>query len=266
MKIALGQMEVIQADFGANLERAEEFVARAKDAGADMLVLPEMFACGFFYKKNLQFCIDRPDEIRARLSRAAEKNGLWICASAPHLESGKAIPYNRCWLFDSSGGVAASYDKIHLFSPFNEDRHTARGLEVKTADTKFGKIGLAVCYDLRFPKMFADMAAAGAKLVIVCAAWPHPRLDHWQTLVKARAVENQIFIAAVNQCGRENFGGKTADYFGASQVVDPWGRVIADAGTDVRNSLAVAEIDAALVEETRAKMPSIKDRVAGIDY
>lgn len=266
MKIALGQMEVIQADFDANLRRAEEFAARAKAAGADMLVLPEMFACGFFYKKNLQFCIDRPDEIRKRLSRAAGKNGLWICASAPHLEAGNTIPYNRCWLFDGCGNVSAAYDKIHLFSPFNEDKHTARGSGIKIADTKFGKIGLAVCYDLRFPKMFADMAEDDAKLAIVCAAWPHPRLDHWQTLVKARAVENQIFIAAVNQCGRENFGGKTAEYFGASQVVDPWGRVVADAGVDVRNSLAVAEIDAALVGETRAKMPSLKDRVAGIDF
>ena len=260
MKIAMAQMAVAQADFAANLAKAKLFAARAKGDGADMLVLPEMFACGFNYKKNAEYLAQHQDEMLAEIKNAAKDNGIFLCGSLPFLEQNQSAPANRMLLITPSGEIAAHYDKAHLFSLFRENIHSRAGNEIVVADTPFGKIGLAVCYDLRFPEMFVQMAKRGAKLVIISAAWPYPRLEHWRVLVKARAIENQLFVAAVNQGGTENFAGKTLRYFGDSQTIDPWGETVASCGTDAPDALAFAEIDFAQVEEVRARIPAFKDR------
>lgn len=260
MKIAMAQMAVAQADFTANLAKAKLFAERAKNGGADMLVLPEMFACGFNYKKNAEYLAHHQDEMVAEIKDAAKDNGIFLCGALPFAEQSQAAPANRMFLVAPSGEIAAHYDKAHLFSLFRENIHSRAGNEIVVADTPFGKIGLAVCYDLRFPEMFVQMAKRGARLVVVSAAWPYPRLEHWRVLVKARAIENQLFVAAVNQGGTENFAGKTLNYFGDSQTVDPWGETVASCGTDAPDALAFAEIDFAQVDEVRARIPAFKDR------
>ena len=158
------------------------------------------------------------------------------------------------------GAEIAHYDKIHLFGMFREDRHVGAGREVVAAGTPFGKIGFAVCYDLRFPELFIRLARAGAKLAVICAAFPHPRSEHWRVLCRARAIENQFFVAAVNQCGEESLPGGTAKYCGLSAVFDPWGEIVAECPPDAE-SLAFADIDLSEADEIRAKMPVLSDRV-----
>lgn len=264
MKLAIVQMSVKQSDFEFNFEKADAFAARAKREGADMVVFPEMFVCGFSYKKNLEYVLGNPGQPQGRLSQIAERNKIWLCGSAPYLE-GAQLPTNRLWLFDQSGCARASYDKMHLFSLFRENLYCNPGREICVAETPFGKIGLSICYDLRFPKMFSDMADAGAGIIILVGAWPYPRLDHWQTLSRARAVENQVFFVCVNQCGTENFGQKAVKYFGDSEVIGPWGEVLADCQIDRPDSISFCDIDFSLIEEARAKLPSYKDKIPGLD-
>ncbi len=260
MKIALAQMSVAQSAFDENLEKADTFASKAKSLGADLVLLPEMFLCGFNYKKNLQYIKANQSQMLDKLSSIAKKHKIYLCGTTPFLGENAEKPFNRFWIFDDNGAPIATYDKLHLFSIFKEDNYCSFGENIVVAQTKFGKIGLAVCYDLRFGELFAKMAKLGAEIILVSAAWPHPRLEHWNILVKARALENQLFVAAVNQCGIENFGINKIEYFGASQVIAPSGKTLTECKIGENDAIAIAEIDLKLIAEERAKIPVISDR------
>ncbi len=136
----------------------------------------------------------------------------------------------------------------------------ASGEKLVMTETPWAKIGLSICYDLRFPEMFRTYALKGAEMVILPAGFPHPRLDHWRTLLKARAIENQMFMVAVNQVGDEVLGGRfgTLSYFGHSCVIDPWGGFVAEAGE--QEMLLTVTIDLAKVSEVRNLMKIFRDR------
>ena len=159
----------------------------------------------------------------------------------------------------ADGNDIARYDKIHLFGVFRENKYVKAGGEIVVADSPFGKIGLAVCYDIRFPDIFVRMAKLGAKMIILSAAFPHPRSEHWRILSRARAIENQCFFVAVNRGGTENFGERQIKYFGMSAAIDPWGGVIAECPQDAE-SLAFADINPDEVDNIRAQIPSFADR------
>ncbi len=260
MKIALVQMAVEQGNFDANLEKAQRLAARAKSGGAQLAVFPEMFVCGFNYRINAQYLEQKQTELVEGVRQIAQKNDIFVCGSIPYAESGNTKPFNRILFVDNLGEIRATYDKLHLFSLFKEDKYSRRGETSTVADTALGRIGFAVCYDLRFPELFSKMARQNAQLVILPAAWPKPRDEHWNTLVRARAIENQYFVAAVNQGGVENFGDKKAEYFGMSQLVDPWGEVLALCPKDSPDTIAFADVDYSRIDDARAKIPSSKDR------
>lgn len=260
MKVAIVQMSVKQADFAANLAKARALAERAKSGGADIAVFPEMFVCGFNYKANADFLAANPGAIMGGLSSIASDCGLWLCGTVPCPEADPARPSNRLALLDSQGKTRAAYDKIHLFSLFNENIHSSAGSRVEIAETPWGKLSFAICYDVRFPEMFAAMALAGAQCVILPAAWPHPRSEHWLTLARARAIENQMFVVAVNQCGSENFGSKQMKYCGLSRVFNPLGETLAECPADAPDAIAFAELDLPSCADARAKMPSLRDR------
>lgn len=260
MRIALAQISVKQSEFEVNLQKANVFAQQAKEGDADLVLFPEMFVCGFNYRKNLEFVNSDNQRISNELSAIAKKHKIWLAGSIPFIEKKQSKPYNRFLLIDDRGNEVAHYDKIHLFSLFKEDKYSAFGDRVCVVETPFGKIGFAICYDLRFEELFQALTDAGAKIVLLSAAWPYPRLEHWEILVKARAIENQVFVAATNQCGTENFSFNKVEYFGASQVVDPWGKVIAECGIDKPDSLAIADIDLIAVDDARVKIPVAKDR------
>jgi predicted amidohydrolase len=163
-------------------------------------------------------------------------------------------PTNTSILFDPQGQQAGLYRKIHLFGVMNEDEHLAPGQHLTTVETSWGQSGLAICYDLRFAEMFRTYALNGVNMVYLPAEWPHPRLAHWQTLLRARAIENQMFMVGVNRVGHDG----TYSFFGHSAIIDPWGNAVVEGGeTEV---LLTATIETDLVAEVRQKIPVFKDR------
>ncbi len=255
-------MGVKQGDFEANLKRADELASEAKKHGADIAVFPEMFLCGFDYKRNLEFLKTRGDAAEKGLRAVAEKNRIALCGSLPHLENGEEKPRNRMLFIGNDGTVLTHYDKTHLFKVFNEDRYVKAGDEVAVCDTPFGRAGFAICYDIRFPDLFVKMAKLGAKFVIISAAFPHPRMGHWRVLSKARAIENQYFVIAVNRGGEEDFGKPEGGvkYFGRSAAIDPWGEIIAECPENEADAISYADINLEEVDDIREKIPAFSDR------
>lgn len=260
MKIALAQMGVAQGDFEKNLQKTRELASRAKSNDADLAVFPEMFLSGFNYRKNLEFLKNRGDFLAREVSKIAEETGIAICGSLPYLEESEDRPRNRMIFASSKGEILAHYDKTHLFRIFNEEKYVKKGDKISVCDTPFGRAGFAICYDLRFPELFIKLAKLGAKFVIISAAFPHPRMGHWRVLCRARAIENQCFVIAVNQGGSERFGENTVKYFGRSAAIDPWGEVLAECSEDGVDELAYAEINLDEADDIRAKIPAWDDR------
>lgn len=259
MKIALAQTAVIRGEFEKNLDRAAATAKEAAAQSAELVVFPEMFVSGFDYKKNAEFLEKHPCEIEERLSDIAAVNSVAVAGSFPHIEPGWRAPSNRLAFYAPDGRELAHYDKIHLFGVFHEDRFVTPGKSAVVNNSPFGKVGFAVCYDIRFPELFMRLADMGAKLIIICAAFPHPRSEHWRILCRARAIENQCYVAAVNQCGPEVFRGGSVKYCGMSAVFDPWGEIVAECPPD-EESLALADIDLGMVDEIRARIPVFSDR------
>ena len=259
MRVAIAQIDVAQGEFEKNLQLVETYAKDAKLGGAEIVVFPEMFLCGFNYKKNLEFLQTNGTFAEEKLCDIAQRNNICICGSIPHLNDTDTLPSNRFLFVSADGKILSTYDKIHLFSVFNENKYVKSGDEIVVADTPFGKIGFAVCYDIRFPDLFVKMAKRGAKLIIISSAFPHPRSEHWRILSRARAIENQCFVVAVNRAGTENFGKNSVKYFGMSAVIDPWGTVLAEAPQDLQ-SLTFADINLDEVDAIRSKIPAFQDR------
>jgi predicted amidohydrolase len=162
--------------------------------------------------------------------------------------------YNTSILFGPDGHMVGSYRKIHLFRSIEEDRYFSPGTHLELMELPWGKTGLATCYDLRFPEIFRQYALAGARMILLPAEWPERRLDHWRTLIRARAIENQLFIVAVNATGYF----LTEPYAGHSAVINPWGEAVIEAG--VEECLLTVEIDLGQIEKVRERIPVFKDR------
>jgi len=258
MKISLAQLDVKRGDPTHNLHLIERAAKEASGQNTDLLCLPEMVTTGFDWKKNRELLASAGQHHEA-VSKMARTHQVAICGSflecAPSGE-----PSNTLIYFDKSGEVLAKYRKIHLFSLFREDRHVAPGQDIVVKDITHCIAGFAICYDLRFPELFRKNTDLGAQIQILPAAFPHPRLEHWRTLVMARAIENQCYLIAVNQSGVEGHGADvgSTQYFGHSMIVDPWGEVLVEAGEDP--DLLTIEIDLSLVAKTREKMSALQDR------
>ncbi len=247
------QFTVKQGDVDANLAYAREALKRAADKGANLAVLPEMWSTGFAYK-NLNELAPRTAGIVDELLELSRDLKLVICGSMPEPNGDKV--FNTIFLADN-GRLAGVYRKIHLFSLLGEDRAFSGGDQWRLADTTIGKIGVIICYDLRFPELTRRLALEGARVICVPAQWPKPRQEHWRTLVRARAIENQLFVVSCNACG---LIGKL-DVFGMSMIVDPKGEVLAEAGEE--ECEISAPLDMQAMADWRAQIPCFNDRKPG---
>jgi predicted amidohydrolase len=164
------------------------------------------------------------------------------------------LPYNTAALFGPRGERIGAYRKIHLFAPLGEVEHMSPGQSLPTFDLPWGRTALAICYDLRFPELWRRYTDAGVQLILIPAEWPQVRIEHWQLLLRARAVENQIFVAGCNRAGRDSDG----DYGGHSAVIDPWGRVLVEGGAEP--GLFFATLDLKEVSRSRRRLPALGDR------
>jgi omega-amidase len=258
MKIALAQFEVQRGNPAANLEAIRAFAAQAKAAGAQVVFLPEMCTTGFDWKRNIEL-LGEAVAHRAQVAQFAQELGIAICGSfLEQTQSGRSA--NALCFFERTGSVSAHYRKVHLFTLFGEHKHMDAGEAIVTSDTEIGRIGCSVCYDLRFPELFRKCALDGAEIQVLPAAFPHPRLAHWRTLIQARAIENQSYFIATNQCGVEGHGSTVGEthYFGHSMVVDPWGEILLEAGES--EGVYFAEIDITEVAKVRDRLTALKDR------
>lgn len=251
-------MEVEQSRFGVNLQRADSAVKKAKSQGAEFAVLPEMFACGFNYGENKKALLNGGN-FENDFSEIAKENKIFLAGTVPHIEKNSQKPSNRMLFASPDGDILASYDKIHLFGVFHEDRHMACGNSVAVKKTPFANIGFAVCYDLRFPEMFVAMAQKKADLIVVSAAWPNPRMEQLRILMRARAIECQCFVACVNQAGEERFGSNAIQYCGSSAIIDPFGNALCECKKDAED-IQIADVDFEKSKTAREKIPVMSDR------
>jgi predicted amidohydrolase len=250
IKAAAVQFNVTQGDVDANLAYVRTALARVAASGANLAVLPEMWSSGFAYK-NLNELAKRTAGIVEELLDISRELKLVIVGSLPEPNGEKV--FNTVFLVDN-GRLAGVYRKLHLFSLLGEDGAFDRGEAWLLADTSLGKIGVIICYDLRFPELSRRLALEGARVICVPAQWPKPRQEHWRTLLRARAIENQLFVVACNACG---IIGKL-DFFGMSMIIDPKGELLAEAGEDEVEICAALDLQA--MDAWRTQIPCFSDR------
>jgi predicted amidohydrolase len=267
MKIALAQLDQAEGDVTENVDRAAAAVADAAARGADMVVLPELFTVGFFaFEAYARVAEGLDGPTFARLSELAADHGVGLLAGS-HVEdleasadAGVDVPNeegfaNTCVFYDRDGRRRGVYRKHHLFGYESaEARLLTPGARLSTVDFEGFTVGMSTCYDLRFPELYRRLADRGTTLVCVPSAWPYPRVEHWETLARARAIENLAYVAAAN--GAAAF--EDATLLGRSTVYDPWGTTLASAGDDP--TLVVAELDPDRVEAVREEFPALRDR------
>jgi omega-amidase len=253
MQLACGQLDIAWLDKPANYHRANELVASARLAPGTLLLLPEMFATGF--TMDAAAAAEPADGPTARfLAELAREHKLYVQAGVVVAGAAGGKPRNEAMVFDPGGRLIARYAKLHLFSYAREDQFYAPGDAAVVYPVGEAVAAPAICYDLRFPELFRAAARRGAELLAVIACWPTAREEHWLALLRARAIENQCYVAAANRCGNEPSG---LSYSGRSQIIDPWGRIVADAGGG--EGVIRADVDLALLREYREKFPAIGD-------
>lgn len=250
--VQLGSLE--GQPFEAALDQVSAAVGEAADAGASLVVLPEIWTPGYFAFDSYRTAAADAPAIRQHLAALAARHGI-VLHGGSFVEEHDGQLHNTSVLFDPTGPVA-EYRKIHLFGfGSREPEVLTPGDSVTVADTFLGKVGLAVCYDLRFPELFRDMADRGAEMILVASAWPHPRVAAWQTLGRARAIENQVHLVAANGVGQTASGPTLC---GNSMVVDPWGVTVAAAGDEP--AVLAARIDLDAPADARSRLRQLADR------
>jgi len=228
MKVAVIQMNTKLGEPLRNEAHARELIESAMASRPDVLVLPEMWPLGFFPRNTAELADRDGQHIRHFLAALAREYRVNIVGGSTANSIGAHI-YNTCYVFDRDGHQVAVYHKTHLFNPGREGEVFTPGDRLATFELDGVCCGVAICYDLRFPELFRRLALSGAAIVFLPAVWPTERLIHWQTLTRARAIENQIFLVAANACGgyhhEHTLGGHSA-------IIDPWGEMLATAGDD----------------------------------
>jgi nitrilase len=266
LTVALVQMNSGQS-IQANLAQADHYLGQAAGQGAQLAVLPENFA-GMAAADDFRRQIAETDgqgPIQDALGRLARAHGMWLVGGTiPLLSDADARPVAACCIYDSAGERRGRYDKIHLFDvdvpdadeQYRESANTAPGQQVLTVPTPWGRLGVAVCYDLRFPELFGMLAADGAELIAVPAAFTRPTgRAHWELLVRSRALDSLAYVAAAGQTGTHPGGRRT---WGHSLVAGPWGEVLCHA--DELPGVYLVTLDMTQVASVRKSFPVLQHR------
>jgi predicted amidohydrolase len=260
------RLACIQTNSGGDMERniatASGLIREARDGGADLIALPEVVA--LIEPDRARLVATAPGEAHHPALIAfrdlARETGAWILGGSISVRAGDGRVANRSLLIDPTGAVAGRYDKIHMFDvdlpggeTYRESDTYRPGEETCVARTPWGGLGMTICYDLRFPQLYRDLARAGATMLAVPSAFTRPTGEaHWEILLRARAIENAAYVFAPAQCGEHPHGRLT---HGHSLIVDPWGTVLADGGD--APGYIIADIDPAKVDEIRRSLPSL---------
>lgn len=254
--LSLAQFQSIVGDIDSNLEHAIGFIKQARDKKAQLILFPELWTSGY--------SLGNPEENAAKniiaiekLNQYAKDYQISIAGSYILKENGQI--YNRFLLIDPRVGILPVYDKVHLFQLTGEEKTFSSGRQLTIVDEPWGKTALTICYDLRFPELYRRLAVDGARVILVPAQWPERRIQHWNILLQARAIEDQCYLLGCNSVG--TISGDV--YGGNSAIIDPWGKILAQA--DGRyEELLLAEIDTEVIDKARATIPVFSDRRADL--
>lgn len=254
MKIVCIQMDTEFCCPTENFRRASLLCEKAMEEKPDVIVLPETWNTGFFPLENhAELCDREGTRTRQQFSALAKRYHVNIIAgSVSDLRDGKL--YNTAYVFDRTGTCIATYDKTHLFSPMGEDRVYAPGDHLCRFTLDGTSCAILICYDIRFPELSRALALPGLDMLFVVSQWPAARIGHLRTLAAARAIENQVFLVCCNGCGT---AGATL-YGGSSMILDPWGKVLAQAGE--QEQLLSAQCDLGILPKLRSTIPVFQDR------
>lgn len=268
MRVALCQMGSTE-DVAANEALAFALLEEAAAGDADLACLPEVWPCQGSAARVRAAAEPIPGPRTDRLARLAAARRMWVHGGSVLEKDGDRV-FNTSVLFDRSGELVSRYRKIHLFDadppggePSRESSVYAAGERIVTAETEFGRAGMSICYDVRFPELYRALVGQGATIVFVPAAFRYETgTDHWDVLIRARAIEGQCFVIAAAQWGTWGPPGRERRTFGNSLVVDPWGRVVARAPDGVGVTFARCDLDE--VARVREVLPALRHRRLGI--
>jgi deaminated glutathione amidase len=255
-----------QPDSVKSMQEAYKWVTEAAEDGAVLICLPENFAFLGDEREKLEQADQISTQVEQQLPAWAREFGVYILGGGFPLSAGNGKVFNRSVLVDPAGEFVASYDKIHLFDvDLSEDETWRESATVQSGSHRaevyrtenLGTIGFSICYDLRFPELYRMLVMKGADLITVPSAFTKPTGEaHWEILLRARAIENSCYVIAPAQTGKH---GEIRQTYGHSLIVDPWGKILADAGTET--GFITAEIDLDYLSDVRKKLPSLKHRV-----
>ena len=266
MKVAALQL-CASDDPVANLAMTLSMVQQAGEAGAKFIATPEVTNCvsSSRRRQNEVLALQENDQTLAAMCAAAARFGVWISVGSLALKLPDDDRFtNRSFMIDPSGQIIAQYDKIHMFDvtlseteQYRESDGYRAGDNAVIVDTAFGKIGMTICYDIRFPHLYRGLAKSGASILLIPAAFAQPTgRAHWEVLLRARAIETGCYVIAAAQTGEHQTSQRRPrKTYGHSMIVSPWGEIMADAGED--QGIIYADLDLSLVESTRARVPSI---------
>jgi omega-amidase len=250
--ISLAQMNIALGDVKKNVAQMEKWTAEAARRGSHLVLFPELWSSGCDWEQSKELASTLNTGVFNDMSGAAAQNKISVVGSV--LEKRALEVSNSSAFFAPNGRMLGIYRKIHLFGLMGEDKWLQPGNAPLALDLPWGKSGLAICYDLRFPELFRKYAVDGAKMMIVPAEWPIARVEHWRALVVARAIENQCYMVVCNAAGMT---GDT-QFAGHSMIVDPWGKIVVEGGETPQ--LLTAEIEMDMVEEIRSQITVLADR------
>ena len=252
LTISLAQMHIHTGAPEVNFNQAREWTVEAARRGSDLILLPELWSTGYDLANAMRHA-QTNHALLPQIAALAKQQRIAVGGSLLLEEDGRL--YNTFVFQSPEAAEPVLYAKIHLFRLMEEDRWLTPGNRLQQAGHGWGDAGLAVCYDLRFPEMFRRYALVGARLFLICAEWPAVRSAHWQTLLRARSIENQCFTAAVNctsTTAGEVFGGRSA-------VISPLGETLVEGSSDTPE-LITADVDLGEADEARRNIPILSDR------
>lgn len=253
MRVALAQMICEVGNVAANCGTMQRLAQQAAAAGCDAVVFPEMADTGYEMKTIVEKASTWESGPLQQLQAAASQLGIWIIGGLSERVQNNV--YNAVAVLDRNGRLAARYRKAHLFTLVREPRFLKQGDSLTLTTIEGLSWGIMLCYDIRFPEMARSLALKGAEAIVVPAAWPSSRIDHWRTLLASRAIENQLYVVGANRAGSDG----NLEFCGSSRVIDPYGVILASA-PEAGEQLLVAEVSKGRVDEVRASMPVLADR------
>nr|WP_156509868.1 carbon-nitrogen family hydrolase [Rossellomorea aquimaris] len=252
-KIGLAQMDISFGNPEKNKHKVENWIRKASEEGCQIAVLPELWTTGYDLTRIEEIADEEAKDSSAFLSALAIKYSINIVGGSIPCKTKSGVT-NTLLVVNQNGKIVKHYSKLHLFKLMDEHHYLLPGNDdglFSLLDTQMAGL---ICYDIRFPEWFRKHVLSGAQVVFVVAEWPNARIDHWQTLLQARAIENQCFVIACNRVGSD----PDNDFGGCSLIINPWGKILSKGTT--KEELVVGEINLAEVEQVQNKIPIFQDR------